>query len=69
MTHVLDICVPTYDRTDVLNASLKDLHFQINNERTVVVHILDDASTDNTCSITKQYAASNHWNYLGLVDG
>jgi glycosyltransferase involved in cell wall biosynthesis len=63
MTYLLDVCVPTYNRARLLKALLNDLHYQTKNERRVVVHVLDDASTDETCSIAKQYAAGDHFHY------
>lgn len=59
---LLSICIPTYNRAQTLDNSLKNLftnvEFDINR---IEVVVLDNASTDNTLSVIAKYPQVKYW--------
>ena len=59
MTPLLSICVPTYNRAEILNKSLESLVHQdiFQNTDDVEIIISDNASSDKTKEVVSQYVS------------
>ncbi len=52
---LLSICIPTYNRADVLDLVLKNIIENRGFDESIEIVISDNASTDNTFEICKKY--------------
>ena len=53
--HKLSICIPTFNRANLLKKCLDSIEVSLNNHEWVEVCISDNASTDNTISLVENY--------------
>ena len=56
---LLSICIPTYNRGNMLEYCLESIVRQDSFDRRTEVIILDNHSTDNTAEIAKKFAIQN----------
>ena len=82
---LLSICIPTYNRAEVLNATLNEITSLKDFDESVEIVISDNCSTDNTKLVCAEFskkfknvryfrneinnADQNFWNVLNLASG
>ena len=61
---ILSICIPTYNRAEFLNSSLRSIFKQIENNSLVEVVVSDNDSTDDTFEVVKSYRQYTNFKYF-----